>query len=277
LRQVDRSCGEISCRRATSETTAPGAQDSATICALTSSLQRRRRGRTCNPSTTPQIMLRSALFMTERILLASPSTTRWERNTAYDEETRQSTAASGDLSLAHHSNQFVQSQIGVIGNHYQQAVRVLLQGRHASTAWLRPRAAVITPALKPLYYRARAHRKKRSHLVSRGATETTMTAASIDAQGPASPIASRLAPAHQHRGREVRSRERRRMIADSSARGGAGPEDLRGVLPGLDQLLDGDDEPETFATASETWAAIAAYIEDSKTDLDDARLLAERG
>jgi hypothetical protein len=43
LRQADSCCGEMPCRRATSDTTAPAAQDSATIRLLTSSLQRRRR------------------------------------------------------------------------------------------------------------------------------------------------------------------------------------------------------------------------------------------
>jgi hypothetical protein len=93
LRQSARCCGEISCRRATSETTAPGAQDSATICALTSSHQRRRRARRCNASTTSVIMLRSALFMPERILKESPSTTRWEKMTAYPTVTIRSMTA----------------------------------------------------------------------------------------------------------------------------------------------------------------------------------------
>jgi hypothetical protein len=53
------------------------------VCALTSSLQRRRRGRACNASTTSEIMLRSALFMTERISQARPPTTRWGKITAY--------------------------------------------------------------------------------------------------------------------------------------------------------------------------------------------------
>ena len=43
LRQVDNCCGEIPCRRATCETTAPEAKDSATIRLLASSPQRRRR------------------------------------------------------------------------------------------------------------------------------------------------------------------------------------------------------------------------------------------
>src|ERR1700680_1104058 len=42
LRQPNRCCGEIPCRRATSDTTAPGAYDAATIRPLTSSLHRRR-------------------------------------------------------------------------------------------------------------------------------------------------------------------------------------------------------------------------------------------
>src|SRR5215472_284679 len=43
LRQANRCWGEMSCRRATSETMAPGAKDSATIRPLASSLHRRRR------------------------------------------------------------------------------------------------------------------------------------------------------------------------------------------------------------------------------------------
>jgi len=43
LRQADSCCGEMPCRRATFDTTAPAAHDSATICLLTSSFQRRRR------------------------------------------------------------------------------------------------------------------------------------------------------------------------------------------------------------------------------------------
>ena len=43
LRQANRCCGEMSCRRATSDTTAPAAYDSATIRPLASSLHRRRR------------------------------------------------------------------------------------------------------------------------------------------------------------------------------------------------------------------------------------------
>src|SRR5262249_3100019 len=43
LRHTKRCCGEMPCRRATSDTTAPGAYDSATIRPLTSSLHRRRR------------------------------------------------------------------------------------------------------------------------------------------------------------------------------------------------------------------------------------------
>ena len=55
------------------------------IRALTSSHQRRCRARACNASTTSVIMLRSALFMTERILQASPPTTRWGKMIAYSE------------------------------------------------------------------------------------------------------------------------------------------------------------------------------------------------
>src|ERR1700681_3050840 len=51
LRQADKCWGDRSWRRATSETTAPGANDSATIRALIASLQRRRRTGGCDTST----------------------------------------------------------------------------------------------------------------------------------------------------------------------------------------------------------------------------------
>src|SRR5215472_17457630 len=48
LPQADRCCGESPWRRATSDTTAPGAKDSATIRPLISSLQHRRPTAPCN-------------------------------------------------------------------------------------------------------------------------------------------------------------------------------------------------------------------------------------
>src|SRR5246500_5243977 len=54
LRPTKRCCGEIPCRRATSDTTAPGAYDSATIRPLTSSLHRRRRPAPTWISTRPR-------------------------------------------------------------------------------------------------------------------------------------------------------------------------------------------------------------------------------
>jgi hypothetical protein len=57
-RQADRCCGESPRRRATSDTTAPGAKDSATIRPLISSLQRRRRTAPCGSeasTTSPNI------------------------------------------------------------------------------------------------------------------------------------------------------------------------------------------------------------------------------
>src|SRR5215472_10537737 len=54
LRHTNRCCGEMPCRRATSDTTAPGAYDSATIRPLTSSLHRRRRPTPTWISTRPR-------------------------------------------------------------------------------------------------------------------------------------------------------------------------------------------------------------------------------
>jgi hypothetical protein len=57
-RQADRCCGQSPRRRATSDTTAPGAKDSATIRPLISSLQRRRRTAPCGSeasTTSPNI------------------------------------------------------------------------------------------------------------------------------------------------------------------------------------------------------------------------------
>src|ERR1700757_1114441 len=54
LRHTKRCCGEMPCRRATSDTTAPGAYDSATIRPLTSSLHRRRRPAPTWISTRPR-------------------------------------------------------------------------------------------------------------------------------------------------------------------------------------------------------------------------------
>ncbi|AND87391.1 bsr1784 [Bradyrhizobium diazoefficiens USDA 110] len=55
LRQVDKCCGDRPWRRATSETTAPGTKDSATIRPLTSPPQRRRT-RSSDASTTRSII-----------------------------------------------------------------------------------------------------------------------------------------------------------------------------------------------------------------------------
>src|SRR6516162_7438012 len=54
LRHTKRCCGDMPCRRATSDTTAPGAYDSATIRPLTSSLHRRRRPAPTWISTRPR-------------------------------------------------------------------------------------------------------------------------------------------------------------------------------------------------------------------------------
>ena len=53
LRQPNRCCGDMSCRRATSDTTAPGAYDSATIRPLVATLQRRRHPTPTRISTRP--------------------------------------------------------------------------------------------------------------------------------------------------------------------------------------------------------------------------------
>lgn len=54
LRHMNRCCGLISCRRATSLATAPGAYDSATIRPFSSALQRRRRTTPTWISTRPR-------------------------------------------------------------------------------------------------------------------------------------------------------------------------------------------------------------------------------
>src|SRR5215204_1454006 len=70
LRQADRCWGEMSCRRAISETTAPGAKDSATIRPLTSSLHRRRRSGPTWMSTRPRGPELSTIWST---IYANPS------------------------------------------------------------------------------------------------------------------------------------------------------------------------------------------------------------
>ncbi len=54
LRQANRCCGNMSCRRATSDTTAPGTYDSATIRPFASPLQRRRPPTPTLISTRPR-------------------------------------------------------------------------------------------------------------------------------------------------------------------------------------------------------------------------------
>src|SRR5215813_9762011 len=64
LRHTNRCCGEMPCRRATSDTTAPGAYDSATIRPLTSSLHRRRRPTPTWISTRPRGSEASTIWST---------------------------------------------------------------------------------------------------------------------------------------------------------------------------------------------------------------------
>jgi hypothetical protein len=67
LRQPNRCCGAMSCRRPTPDTTAPGAYDSATIRPLVATLQRRRRP--THPDTdidsTPR--LRRVIYMVDHM------------------------------------------------------------------------------------------------------------------------------------------------------------------------------------------------------------------
>src|SRR5580704_1682681 len=92
LRQANRCCAEMSCRRATSDTTAPGAYDSATIRPLASPLQRRRRPAPTWTSTRPRGREVSTIWSTiyatphpkvGRIVPRSTPITRWEPRTAY--------------------------------------------------------------------------------------------------------------------------------------------------------------------------------------------------
>ena len=64
LRQPNRCCGDMSCRRATSDTTAPGAYDSATIRPLVATLQRRRRPTPTRISTRPRGSEASSIWST---------------------------------------------------------------------------------------------------------------------------------------------------------------------------------------------------------------------
>src|ERR1700681_3580530 len=64
LRQPNRCCGDMSCRRATSDTTAPGAYDSATIRPLVATLQRRRRPTPTRISTRPRRSEASSIWST---------------------------------------------------------------------------------------------------------------------------------------------------------------------------------------------------------------------
>ncbi|MHC2664069.1 hypothetical protein ACVINX_004854 [Bradyrhizobium diazoefficiens] len=64
LRQANRCCGERSCRRATSDTTVPGAYDSATIRPLTTALHRRRRPAPTWISTRPRGSEASTIWST---------------------------------------------------------------------------------------------------------------------------------------------------------------------------------------------------------------------
>src|SRR4051794_3395457 len=64
LRQPNRCCGDMSCRRATSDTTAPGAYDCATIRPLVATLQRRRRPTPTRISTRPRGSEASSIWST---------------------------------------------------------------------------------------------------------------------------------------------------------------------------------------------------------------------
>ncbi len=64
LRHANRCWGAMSCRRATSDTTAPGAYDSATICPLALSLHRRRRPTPTWISTRPRRSKASTIWST---------------------------------------------------------------------------------------------------------------------------------------------------------------------------------------------------------------------
>jgi hypothetical protein len=74
LRQANRCWGEMSCRRATSGTMAPGTKDSATIRPLASSLHRRRRpGTDLDIDPTPR--LRTVDYMVNHV--CEPNRVRW--------------------------------------------------------------------------------------------------------------------------------------------------------------------------------------------------------
>src|SRR5271165_5307835 len=92
LRQTKRCWGVTSCRRATSDTTAPGAYDSATIRPLSSSLQRRRRPtptrmsmwlRRFEASTICSTIYANRSIQSVRICTLSSLAARWGQNTAY--------------------------------------------------------------------------------------------------------------------------------------------------------------------------------------------------
>lgn len=86
-RHADRCCGESPWRRATSDTTAPGAKDSATIRALSSSLQRRRRTCPCSSEASTKIPTINATrsVQTGPMLQVRPPATMCGQMTAYVE------------------------------------------------------------------------------------------------------------------------------------------------------------------------------------------------
>src|SRR4249920_3763820 len=83
----------MSCRRATSDTTAPGANDSATIRPLSALFHRRRRPTPLRISTRPRGAEASTIWSTiyanrchqlVRIFRTMPLAARWGKDTAYD-------------------------------------------------------------------------------------------------------------------------------------------------------------------------------------------------
>src|SRR5262249_33490720 len=92
LRQANRCWGEMSCRRATCATMAPGAKDSATIRPLASSFHRRRRPRPTWISTRPRRSELSTIWSTiyvnpsrkmGRMLQLRPGPARGGKKAAY--------------------------------------------------------------------------------------------------------------------------------------------------------------------------------------------------
>src|SRR6476620_11017165 len=96
----------MSCRRATSDTTAPGANDSATIRPLSALFHRRRRPTPLRISTRPRGAEASTIWSTiyanrchqlVRIFRTMPLAARWGKDTAYEASHRYSPCARNSL------------------------------------------------------------------------------------------------------------------------------------------------------------------------------------